>query len=92
MLFYSMGFFWWLSTVPDSYNPDSFVFDAVKESIGRNDDFSKWEVFEFRWCSAGLGKLFQPGQDFSRLVTKRQCRSGIFPVEIGDCSKKLSTT
>jgi hypothetical protein len=60
---YLIRFFRKLSTMPGGYNPDSFSFYAVKETIRTYNNFSEGKLRKFRQWPTRLWELSESGQD-----------------------------
>jgi len=75
--------------MPDSYDPDSFFFYAVEETIRSYDDFTKRKIRKFRQYPAGLRELTESGQGLFRLAPENSRRCWVLAVNIGNGCKKL---
>jgi hypothetical protein len=58
--------------MPHGNNPDGFSLDAIKKSIGRDDQFTVWKVRKFRDDPARPGILFEPAQNRFCALTKAE--------------------
>ncbi len=70
--------------MPDGYDPDSFFFYAVEETIRSYDNLTKRKIRKFRQYPAGLRKLSEPGQDLFRLAPESNRRCWALAVNIGN--------
>ena len=82
-------FFRNLSAMPDSYDPNSFSFYTIKETIRTHNNFTKRKIRKFRQCPARLWKLSESGQDLFRLAPESDRCWWIFAVDIGNGCKEL---
>jgi len=84
-----IGFFRKLSTMPDSYDPDSFPFYTIEETIRTYNNFTKGKIRKFRQCPAGLWELSESGQNLFRLAPEGDRCQWIFMVDISNGCKEL---
>ena len=82
-------FFRKLSTMPDSYDPDSFSFYTIKETVRTYNNFTKRKIRKFRQWPARLWELSESGQDLFRLAPESNRRGWIFVVDISNGCKEL---
>ena len=76
--------------MPHSYNPDSFPFYTVKETVRSHNNFTKRKIEKFRQCPAGLRKLSEPGQDLFCLAAESNRRCWVLAVNISNGCKELA--
>ncbi len=85
----SVWFFRKLSTVPDSYDPNSFSFYTIKETVRAYNNFTKRKIGKLRQYPARLWELSESGQDLFRLAPESSRRWWIFVVDISYGCKEL---
>ena len=68
--------------MPDSYNPDSFSFYTVEETVRSYDNFTKRKIRKLRQHPAGLRELSEPGQDLFRFAPEINRRCSVLAVNI----------
>ena len=75
--------------MPDSYDPDSFSFYTIEETVRTYNNFTKRKIRKFRQCPARLWELPESGQDLFHLAPESDRRGWIFVVDMSNGCKEL---